>query len=230
MQSFLLSAAARNRDGPLEMVVFERAMEMSLPSHIKDAIDTYVPSLGDWLDVSRAYEMAQLILDEKPEVVVELGTFKGQSMLTQAFALRENNFGCLYSIDPWKQEFAVEGMNSPENNEWWTKAINLAHIHQGCMQTIWDHHLDPWVVVIRAASQYVYQMFPHNISVLYVDANHSELASCRDVENYAARVQPNGAIWIDDCQWPSTQKALAILDSMCSLEKDGGSYRLYRKL
>src|SRR5690242_19968781 len=70
-----------------------KGSRVMLPEHIKRAIDEYVPPLGDWLDLSRAYEMAELILEVKPQVVVEVGTFKGQSLITQAFALRENNDG-----------------------------------------------------------------------------------------------------------------------------------------
>jgi predicted O-methyltransferase YrrM len=201
-----------------------------LPEHIRVAIDTYIPQLGQWLDLNRAYEMAALILETKPEVVVELGSFKGQSLITQAFALRENNKGKIYGIDPWKVEAAIEGSNDPENNEWWSSKIDLNQVHQDCMEQVWAHRLDPWVVVIRAASQHVNQLFRCDIDILYIDANHSEEASTRDVENYVPRVRSGGWVWFDDTDWSSTQKALKIMLNTCVLERDNGNYRLYRKL
>ncbi len=201
-----------------------------LPEHIKNAIETYIPSLGDWMDTERACEMAELIIETKPKVVVEIGTFKGQSLITQGFALRENNNGGkIYAIDPYKKQYAAEGEIDDKNKEWWINAIDLNVIHQECMDHVWEHQLDPWVVVIRAASQHCYQLFPHNIDSLYIDGNHSETCSTRDVENYVPRVKPSGTIWMDDCQWPTTQKALELIGKLATLERDHGSYRLYRR-
>ncbi len=201
-----------------------------LPDHIKSAIDEYSPKLGDWLGLERAYEMAEMILERKPKVCVEIGTFKGNSMLVQAFALRENNDGGkLYCIDPWSVADATEGNNDPENNKWWSSAISLNQVHQECMEAIWQHHLEPWVVVIRAASQYCHELFRHDIDWIYIDGSHAEVPSCRDVENYVPRVKPGGTVLFDDAGWATTQKALGLIETMCSLEKDGGHYRIYRK-
>lgn len=202
---------------------------MSLPDHIRKAIDHYIPPMEGWLDAARGHEMAELIIDTKPEVVLELGVFGGRSLVCQAFAIRENNKGKIYGIDPWKVETAVEHSQDEKNNEWWRKNITLEDIHRGCMRAIWDHHLDPWVVIIRAASQHVYQLFPNNMDILYVDSNHSEISSCRDVENFVPRVKQGGHIWFDDADWATTQKALGIIGTMCDLVKDNGNYRLYRK-
>jgi len=189
---------------------------VNLPAHIEKAVETYIPSMEGWLDVNRGCEMAMLIIDTKPEVVVEIGVFGGRSLISQAFGLRENLKGKIYGIDPWSVTTAIEGDSDAENAGWWKGNIDMAVIHQGCMKAIWDHHLEPWVVVIRAASQYVYDLFPHNIDVLYIDGNHSELSSCRDVENYVPRVKSGGWIWFDDCDWRTTQKALGLMDTMCN--------------
>jgi methyltransferase family protein len=200
-----------------------------VPDHIKEAINHYIPSMEGWLLPERGCEMAELILNTRPDVVVEIGVFGGRSLLAQAFALRENNKGKIYGIDPWQTTNAVEGVLEKENRDWWTSSINMHHIHEGCVRAIWDHHLEPWVVVIRAPSQYCYELFP-NIDILYIDGNHSELASCRDVTNYATRVKSGGWIWMDDCDWPTTEHARALLGTMATLERDCGAYRLYQKL
>lgn len=200
-----------------------------LPEHIKTAIQKYIPLLGQWLEVDRACEMAELIIDTKPDVVVEIGTFRGQSLISQAFALRENNKGVIYGIDPWQVSYAVEGNNDPENDDWWRNKIDLELIHRECMQAIWDHHLEPWTVIIRAASHFAYRLFEYNIDILYIDGNHSEQASSRDVELYVPRVNQGGYVWLDDCQWQTLQKALGMVATMCDLVKDGGQYRLYKK-
>lgn len=204
-----------------------------LPDHIKKAIEEYIPPLGDWLDLHRACQMAELIYETDPKVVVEIGTFKGQSLLTMAFALRElNHGGTIYGIDPWKNEYALEGDRDWADKTWW-KDIDLHAIHQGCMEQIWAHHLDEWVVVIRAPSQHVSQLFARlPIDVLYIDGNHSELASVRDVCLYVPHVAPGrGWIIMDDTDWQTTQKAVSLIDDVATFvpEMSGSNYKYWQK-
>jgi predicted O-methyltransferase YrrM len=200
-----------------------------LPKHISDAIDNYIPHMEGWLDVARGCEMAELIIDTKPDVCVEIGVFGGRSLVACAFGLRENNKGKIYGIDSWRVEDAVEGKENKEDKEWWERKIVLDDIHRDCMRAVWDHHLEKWVVIIRSASQYCAELFPGNIDQLYIDGSHSEVASCRDVQLYVPRVKQGGAIWLDDCDWATTQKMLGMMDNFADIERNNGNYRLYRK-
>jgi predicted O-methyltransferase YrrM len=181
-----------------------------------------------WLTPERGVEMAEAIFETQPKVVVELGVFGGRSLIAQAMALRESSGGVIYGVDPWRVEAALEGENEA-NRTWWSKDIDLEAIHRGAMNAVWQHNLDRWAVVIRAASQNVYQLFP-KIDMLFIDGNHSEVASTRDVELYLPRVAKGAVVTIDDTDWPTTAHAVSLLDRACDLVKDGGSYRVYQKL
>lgn len=206
---------------------------------MRAAIAEYVPVLegGDWGDPERPYELASIVLEAKPKVVVEIGTFGGAGSLPMAFALRQiNNGGRLYSIDPWRLEYAQEG-EWEENKKWWEHNIRLADIHQKCMEAFWAHNLDDWLVVIRAASQHCHQLFPE-IGVLLIDGNHSEVASLRDAQLYVPKVISGGYIFADDAHWqvkegetfvPSTQKAMEFIEESCDSVKQIGDMRLYKK-
>lgn len=213
---------------------------MSLPDHLKLAIETYVPPLegGDWADLGRRCDIAELVIENKPKVVVEIGTFGGAGALPIAFALRENNDGGkLFCLDPWRVDYAIEG-EWKDNQDWWTKNIVLDDIHQKCMHAIWAHNIDNWLVVIRAASQHVHQLFPE-IDMLIIDGNHSEVASLRDAELYAPKVVSGGLILADDCDWNvkidettqinSTAKAMKFIEVSSDLVKQIGNMRIYRK-
>lgn len=212
---------------------------MSLPDHIKKAIETYVPALegGDWATMERRCEMAEVVYDAKAHTVVEIGTFGGAGALPMAFALRENNNGGkLYCIDPWKVEYATEG-EWTDNANWYKNVINIEEIHQKAMQAFWAHNLDNWLVVIRAASQHVFKLFPR-IDVLSVDGNHSEVASLRDVRLYVPNVVKGGIIMLDDADWQvkqgdsviqSTKKAQEFIEQSCDLIKQSGNMRFYKK-
>lgn len=210
---------------------------MSLPQHIRDAIHHYIPSLEGWTEPERACEMAELIYDTKPKIVVEIGTFGGRSAIAQAFALRENNNGGkLYCIDPWRVEYALEG-EWKANQDWYKHNIDIHEIHRKCIEAIWGHKIDDWLVVIRSASQYVHELFPA-IDVLFIDGNHSEVASLRDSQLYVPRVTIGGYVLIDDTDWEvregdsvikSTEKAVRFIEEQCELVKQIGNMRVYRK-
>jgi hypothetical protein len=210
---------------------------MSLPLHIQDAIKEYLPPLDGWTTPERACEMAKIIIENKPKVVVEIGTFGGRSAIAQGFALRENNNGGkLYSIDPWKLEYAMEG-EWDENQNWYKNNIDIDEIHKKCMHAIWSHNLDEWIVVIRAASQHCHELF-NEIGVLLVDGNHSQVASLRDVELYVPKVVSGGIVMLDDQDWMvkegerlinSTKKAIHFTEQHCDLITQIGNMGFYRK-
>lgn len=202
-----------------------------LPKHIRDGIFHYLPVLEGWTTPERGCEMAESVLEVNHDVAVSIGVFSGRSVIAMGFAMRERHRGMIYGIDPFKVEAATEGNTDPEDRKWWQEKSNLEEMHRGTMNAIWTHRLDEWATIIRACSQHVHQLF-NEIGVLEIDGNHSEIASCRDVELYVPKVIPGGMIFFDDSDWSTTQKALSLLDQTCDLVKDGrdtSQYRIYRK-
>lgn len=184
---------------------------------------------GQWAPVERLLETAESIIQSKPQVVVEIGVFAGRSMIPQALALKENGLGRIYGIDPWRLESAIEGENEA-NRDWWSKNVDLHQMHRLTVEAIWKYGLDERAIIIRAASQDAVTLFADDsIDLLTIDGCHSEVASCRDVRLYLPLVKFGGTIIFDDSDWQSTAKALSMLDA-CELMKDGGNYRVYRKL
>lgn len=200
-----------------------------IPKHIEDAIYNYIPHMQGWSTPERCKEMAERILETQATICVDIGVFAGRSTISMGFAARELGTSHVYGIDPWKIDSAVEGDNVEENAKWWKERANLEQMHWETMQMIWSHRLDPWVTIIRNASQYVHQLFPF-IDFLNVDGCHTEVASCRDIELYLPRLKKGGYLMFDDSDWQSTQKALSMIEEKCELISDNGKARTYRKL
>jgi predicted O-methyltransferase YrrM len=187
-----------------------------LPKHIEEAIHHYIPHLEGWSEPERCCEMAERILETKAQVCVDIGVFAGRSTVAMGFAARELGTSRVYGIDTWNPGAAADNDDHKEGVEWWEKNSNLETIHQLAMRTIWDHRLEPWVTIIRAKSENVHQLFPM-IDFLNIDGGHSELASCRDVELYLPKVRSGGYIFMDDTAWPTTQKAVSMIEEQCDL-------------
>lgn len=197
-------------------------------STIAELVSEQVKITDGWTEESRCIEMAQLILDHRPRIVVEIGVFGGRTLISQGLAMKEANCGRVYGLDPWRTQDAVEDENK-DNAEWWSK-VDMEEFHRKTMGHIWRLGLDEWVSVIRSPAQFVASLFHDgDIGIIYIDGNHSEKASCRDVNLWLPKVVSGGHVWFDDAGWPSTQAALRLLDDACEKVKDGGHYRLYRK-
>lgn len=202
-----------------------------LPEHIKNAIYEYIPHMEGWATPERCEEMAERIIETRAHVCVDIGVFAARSTIAQGFAARELGDATVYGIDPWKIDTAVEGDNVEENARWWKEKSNLEEMHRQTMHTIWAHRLDQWVTIIRNGSQYVHQLFPV-IDFINLDGNHTEIASCRDVDLYLPRLRSGGYLCFDDADWASTQKALKMIEEHCDLVKVMKGFneaRTYRK-
>lgn len=189
---------------------------MSLPKHIEEAVHHYLPHMEGWTEAERGCEMAACILETKAQVCVDIGVFGGRSTIAMGFAARELGKSMVYGIDNWNPGAAADNDDHKEGVEWWEKKSNLETIHQLAMRSIWDHRLEPWVTIIRAKSEHVHQLFPV-IDFLNIDGGHSEINSCRDVTLYLPKVRSGAYVFMDDCGWPTTQKAIGMIEEQCDL-------------
>ena len=184
--------------------------------------------IAGWLDPKIAAAMRELILHEKPAVMVEIGVFAGKSLINSALALKQNGKGVIYGVDPWRNRDAVHALSPNDCKPTWVN-IDLDAVHTSCMHAVWEHELEN-VVIIRATSKMAAPLFwPMSIDSLYIDGGHSEECATWDTIHYLPKVKRGGYIWVDDTTWPSLQKSLSVLNECCTVEQDFESAKLYKK-
>lgn len=188
----------------------------ALPSFIREAIYQYLPGMDGWTEPERCCEMAACILETKAQVCVDIGVFAGRSTVAMGFAARQLNTAKVYGIDPWMPQTASDNDDHQEGIDWWKDKAGLEEMHRQAVHAIWNHHLEPWVTIIRAKSEHVHQLFP-TIDALNIDGGHSEVTSCRDVELYLPKVRSGAYVFMDDTDWPTTQKAIGMIEEQCEL-------------
>lgn len=202
-----------------------------IPSHIRDAIYNYLPHMEGWTTPERGEEMAERIYETKAQTILDIGVFAGRSTISMGFVARELGGSHVYGIDPWKIDAQIEGDSVEENARWWKEKANLEEMHRQTMIAIWAHRLDPWVTIIRNGSQNVARLFDR-IDFLNIDGSHTELASCRDVNLYVPKLRSGCYLTFDDCDWPTTQAALRLVEQQCELVKTmkgANEARVYKK-
>lgn len=203
--------------------------KITLPDHIRKAIESYIPHMNGWTVPERACEMAAAIINAKAKVCVDIGVYAGRSTIAMGFACREVGGGSMvYGIDPWNPFVAHANDDDQLSADWWKDRSFLELIHRQAMSEVAAHRLEPWVTMIRTEAQYIAGLFPQ-IDVVNIDGAHGEEASTRDVSLYLPRVVKGGTVFFDDTDWQSTNKAVAMLDAACELVNDTGKARTYRK-
>jgi predicted O-methyltransferase YrrM len=171
-----------------------------------------ISNLEGWCTLDKSKKLYDLIKKTNPKNVVEIGVFGGKSLLSQAFALKDNNNGIIHGIDSWKYNDCIDGMTDSDAINWW-KTLDYEKIYNGCVNAIISNGLENYVNLHRMTSEEYSNIINYEIDILHIDGNHEEESSCKDVELYLPRVKKGGYVWFDDANWHQTQKAINLLQN-----------------
>lgn len=206
-------------------------LPVAITDYLAANLDNTRPHLEGWCTPEKASAMCRLILDTRPQVVVEIGVFGGRSLIPQALALSIASPGALLlGIDPWDTDTSVEGSLDPINDKWWRESVDLSAIQRGCLDAIRAANLQRHVAILPFHAHAIAPVMARpSIDILHIDGCHSELASTRDVRDWLPIVRRQGHVWFDDCSWASTQRAVALLDKACDRVLQVGDCVLFKK-
>lgn len=180
-------------------------------------------SITGWCSEQKAITLASLVVGLRPDVIVEVGTWQGKSLVPMALALRETGKGVVYAVDPWSAEASVEGMVHPADREWWSNQGSHDQIYEMFRNQIHQLKLQNVKVIRRKSDDFDP---PGQIDMLSLDGNHGEQV-LRDVERYASKISLGGVIVVDDLGWSGNfvDKAMNKLSEMGFVEK----YRVHEE-
>lgn len=190
-------------------------------------ITDVVKGMIGWCEPEKACAMYELIEQQRPALLIEIGVFGGRSLIPQAMALKANGKGIIYGIDPWCVEASLEGTNDPANDQWWKNNVNYDDMYQKCLHAVQMYEVGRHTAIMRCRSETAAVRF-NNIDILHLDGNHSEEVSCRDVELWLPRVRLGGFLWFDDSDWPTTQKAQSMIVQRCEPYGQTGTCKLFK--
>lgn len=161
-----------------------------------DVIERDLPAGGDWCTLLRAHTLAAIVVGLRPRIVLEIGVFRGGSLIPMALACKYNGTGKVIAIDPWSAEASIAG-ETEKNAAWWS-TVNHEAIYQGFIERVNRHELASFVEIWRTRSDDARP--PDVIDLLSIDGNHTEQAT-RDVMRYCPHVRLGGIAVLDDVEW-----------------------------
>lgn len=178
---------------------------------LKQTVFQAMEYLEGWCTLDKASILIDLVLALKPQMVVEVGVFGGKSLVPMAYALKHNQRGKIYGIDPWVASISAEGM-SPEHADWWN-SIDHEQIMQSLITRITEFELTGYISLLRETSKEA--KISQKIDLLHIDGNHSVETSYFDVIKWVPLVRSGGVIIFDDLDWDTTVNAVEWLDRHC---------------
>ena len=199
---------------------------------LKKSVSDTIPRLHGWCSQEKALQFIDLVLEVRPEVCVEIGVFGGRSLFPVASALKFLEHGIVIGIDPWSKEEILAFFDPAKDMDhiaWWSK-INLESVYYSCLSMLSEHQLEDYCITLRTTSELASYVIGE-IDILYIDGNHHEKISSKDVELSLPKVRPGGYIWLNDCLWSDLQPAVDLLFEACDFVKliESGNCVLFRK-
>ena len=207
------------------------AGNLSWPEYQKRVL-SHQHELEGWCSQEKAKKMMELIYETQPNVCVEIGVFGGASIYPTASALKYLKKGKVYAIDPWENSACLVGYETMDPNYIWWSAVDLRWIYHTFLDMLKNYSLKSYCHILKMTSKEALKYFDEeSIDILHIDGNHTENVALGDAEMYFSKVKKGGYIWLDDANWPTTQKAVEFLLSRCEQDEmlSTGAYLLFRK-
>lgn len=193
--------------------------------------ETSVPTIGDGLDPAlrermaaisasvpvdggggssliKVFLLAELIVAEGLQTIVEIGVYRGRLFLPLAGLMSGLGRGTMIGIDPYSPAAAVQTDVVREGIDLvaWPETVDWEGIHDDVRAGMARWGTEGHSELLRARSEDVAADFADRpIDLLHVDGNHDRAAVTRDIELFLPRMKPGGLLVMDDVAWPTVR-------------------------
>lgn len=166
--------------------------------------------LGGGSPIDKCFMMAYLFTYLKLKTYVEIGVYRGRSLLSVSEAVRSCG-GKAYGIDSYLEREAYQE-DAPEEireivNDFMAN-VGLENIYRKLIEKIDFYHLKDNTDIIKRTSADAAKLFEETkIGMLHIDGNHDTRCVRLDLSLYTPLVEDSGLIIVDDINWESVKEA-----------------------
>jgi len=185
-----------------------------LRGEVERALATIPVDFGGGCSVRKAHVMAWLIRRFGLRTSLDIGVYRGRSLVPQAIAHRLSGGGTVYGVDPWCALEADERDHVALRAEIsdFVATTDFEQLYRDVVQGIADLGVAPYTTIIRTTSGDAARRFTADgtrFGLIHVDGNHDTKPVLRDVRDYLPLLEPGGFLVMDDVSWPSVAPAVA---------------------
>ncbi|MFA6066476.1 MAG: class I SAM-dependent methyltransferase [Candidatus Babeliaceae bacterium] len=171
----------------LASIFIARAEDMPEPyrSLIELPEDTH-----NWLSNCNKKNLATLIMQLHPKVVVELGSWLGASAIFMASRLPESSI--LYAVDDWtaSTDTSIQADASVQEK--------LSTLYQQFLSNVKIHKLTHKIIPVRMKTLEAARSLNVVADLIYVDASHDEESVYKDIMAWYSKLKTHGIMCGDD--------------------------------
>ena len=148
-----------------------------------------------------------LIIETNAQLCVEIGVFKGASLMYFAEAL-EITKGKVIGIDPYLMGTLINDIPNKILSKHiyevlFKDQIVLDNLYNSVLNVINENKLENIISLVRDKSEdYYTNIEKESIDILHIDGNHNEEYVTKDIQFYLPLVKKGGYIIMDDTTWP----------------------------
>jgi hypothetical protein len=198
-----------------------------LRRQVTDAVSTIQIDFGGGCSVSKGYLMAWLIWRYEITSSVDIGVYRGRSLVPQAIAHREFTGGKAYGVDPWLNAEVKETGNPPLRVaiDKYVDAADFPAIYRETDSLIHRLKLEQNCKLVRERSCDAIHYFEREdirFGLIHIDGNHDSDRVTADVSLYLPRLIQGGFLVMDDVSWDSVKSACAAVSNRL--------YKIYQRL
>lgn len=198
-----------------------------LRQQISDALSGIQIDFGGGCSVSKGYLMAWLIRQYRITSSVDIGVYRGRSLVPQAVAHREFTGGKAYGIDPWLNAEVRETGNPDKQQEIdnFIDATDFPAIYREVDILLRKLNLEQNCELVRERSRDAITYFERNnikFGLIHIDGNHDAERVATDVTLYLPRLNRGGFVVMDDVSWASVRP--------CYTAVSARLYKIYERL
>jgi predicted O-methyltransferase YrrM len=166
---------------------------------------------GGGCGVAKALAVAELMVRFDVRDAIEIGVYRGRSLLPMAEVLKRQGAGKVVGIDPWSMTEALQSEDhelGPVVNEFvraypWEQTY--AEVRERIDQFGLQEHCELMRLTSAAAAPHIADA---SVDLVHIDGNHDREAVERDVRLYEPKLRPGGLLVLDDASWESVRPTL----------------------
>jgi len=190
---------------------YGRFLHAEVRQFLEEVVASVPVDFGGGSGSAKALVIADLIARHGVRDTIEIGVYRGRSLLPVAAMLRITGTGVATGIDPWSVDEALQEEThavGPGVNEW-VRSHPWEETYQSVLQRIEDLRLTENCRILRMTSEEAAPEFADaSVDLVHVDGNHDQAAVERDVERYLPKVRPGGFLVLDDASWSSIRPVI----------------------
>ena len=191
--------------------------KLKIYQEINNLLEKIIWDFGGGCTFEKACIMADLVCTYNLKTTVEIGVYRGRSLLPMALAHKLSTHGTAYGIDPYKLEEALQN-DTPfkEDIEKFCLALDFDLLYQDVLDLIESYNVVDNCILLRKTSKEAINYFIENdiyFDLLHIDGNHDTDKVMLDVDLYLPRIRPGGFIVMDDFNWESVNPVYTKLKS-----------------